>query len=73
MYLPTHLWMDADDSAELAQYETDLNTYMNNSFASFVKGTMDLDKDWDGYVSELEKIGLSDYMELLQTAYNKTK
>ena len=38
MYLPTRLWLDADDSADLAQYETDLNNYMNNSFASFIKG-----------------------------------
>jgi len=29
MYLPTRLWLDADDSADLAQYETDLNNYVN--------------------------------------------
>ncbi len=73
MYLPTHLWLDADDSADLAQYETDLNNYMNNSFASFIKGTMDLDKDWDSYVAELDKIGLNEYMGLLQKALDKTR
>ena len=72
-YLPTHLWMDADDSAELAQYETDLTSYMNNSFASFIKGDMDLDKDWDSYVNELNKIGLPDYIALMQSAYDQTK
>jgi len=34
---------------------------------------MDLDKDWDSYVAELDKIGLNEYMGLLQKALDKTR
>ena len=43
------------------------------SFAKFVTGEYDLDKDWDKYVAGLNNLGLKEYMKLLQRNYDAVK
>lgn len=57
---------------DIKEIKSTLDTYMRESAVRFVTGDMDIEKDWDGYVQELDKIGLSHYLEVSQTAYERT-
>ncbi len=37
----------------------------------FLTGNKDLDQDWDTYVRELENLNLKEYLNILQTAYDR--
>lgn len=47
--------------------------YVRETLAQFVTGALDIDKDWDAYVKELEKMGLQDWIDVAQTAYDRVK
>lgn len=71
-YLPMLLYTE-DEAFELADYKTTILNYVNESKVRFITGDLDLDKDWDGYLADLESNGLADYMNLLQTVYDRQK
>lgn len=60
--------------------EIKLNTSVGLDISNLVKelqskwllGEGDVDKDWDAYVAQLEKLGLSKYVTSMQTAYDRT-
>ena len=41
--------------------------------AQFVTGALDLDKDWDSYLQELQNDGLEDVLAVMQAAFDRTK
>ena len=49
---------------------TDLINYLKTAYAQFIAGEMDVDKDWDEYLAQLESIGLSRFLEIEQEAYD---
>ncbi|OON94215.1 MAG: hypothetical protein ATN31_04150 [Candidatus Epulonipiscioides saccharophilum] len=61
-----------DESRELIDIEQVLNTYFDQTFAEFVTGKLDIDENWDSYVTEMNKIGLPRYLELYQQKYDET-
>lgn len=66
------LWPDLETSAELAELQTNIATYITQAQAEFVTGQRDIAADgaWDAYVADIEGLGLARYLELLQTAYD---
>lgn len=66
----TIIYTEEENSA-IADIKTTLETYVDESMARFATGDLDLDKDWDSYLEELEAIGLSQYIEISQTAYDR--
>ncbi|WP_447647820.1 extracellular solute-binding protein [Microbacterium forte] len=66
------LWPDLETSAELAELQTNIATYITQAQAEFVTGQRDITDDgaWDAYVADIEGLGLARYLELLQTAYD---
>jgi len=60
-----------DNADEFASLEVELSTFYKQARASFVTGEMDIDKDWDTYVNNLNSIGLKKYVEILQAAYDQ--
>ncbi len=60
-----------EESETISTIETVLKSYVEESMASFVTGTMDIDADWDSYLAELETIGLKEYLEVVQGAYDR--
>lgn len=63
--------MSAEDSAVVNEYKTAINAYVDEMISGFLAGTYDLDKDWDSYLSEFDALGLEDYLNVLQSAYDK--
>ena len=37
----------------------------------FITGDMDVDKDWETYISKLESMGVDNYVSLYQKYYDK--
>lgn len=66
------LWPDLETSAELAELQTNIATYITQAQAEFVTGQRDITDDgaWDAYVADIDGLGLARYLELLQTAYD---
>lgn len=54
----------------MSQLKTTINDYINESIVRFITGNKDIDKDWDTYVSQLDKIGLKRYLQILQENYD---
>ena len=55
---------------ERAMLRTDLVNYLQTTCAQFIAGELDVDKDWDAYLAQLESIGLSRFLEIEQEAYD---
>ena len=49
---------------------TDISTYVSESYASFVLNGI-TDDAWSSYVSQIEKMGISDAVAIYQDAYDR--
>lgn len=65
------VFMTAEESEEYLAIHASMKEYMVQSAARFVIGDLDIDKDWDSYLEQLNKIGLKRYIELNQQAYDR--
>jgi putative aldouronate transport system substrate-binding protein len=46
-------------------------SYVRESFARFVTGNLNIDRDWDAYIAEFSKMGLEDVIQVTQSAYDR--
>jgi putative aldouronate transport system substrate-binding protein len=60
------------ETNELARLETDIINYVSQMQAKWVTQGGIL-ADWDGYISQLERMGLSRYVQIKIDAYNRFK
>jgi len=60
-----------DESRTITDLQLSLNTYFDESELAFITGKKDIDKDWDAYLKQAEVLGLSQYLEVQQTAYDR--
>ncbi len=49
----------------------EINTYVNQMEAEFISGSKDIDAEWDGFVAQLNQMGLQDCVEVYQAAYDR--
>ncbi len=63
------LTVPADKIADYSRIQTELFDYCSEALVKFITGDMNLDSDWDGFVAQLDKYGLQEYLELSNTAY----
>ncbi len=64
------LYMSEEDTAQMALVKATVQPTQNEWLAQFVTGAKDVDADWDAYLAALESQGLSQYLALLQKAYD---
>lgn len=67
--LPTLKYTN-EEAENLAEIQANIQTYVSQSLAEFVTGNRPL-SDWDSYLSELENMGLSEWLSVAQTAYER--
>lgn len=67
---PTIVWMEEDDALRLTDLESILNNHMTREIASFVTGNRPL-TEFEDYLKELDELGMQEYLELYQTAYEQ--
>ena len=65
------LFFTEDQARDLAEIETIMKDVGRQSIVRFVSGDLDVDDDgdWNNYLAEFEKIGLSKLIEIYQSAY----
>ncbi|MDR1301503.1 MAG: extracellular solute-binding protein [Treponema sp.] len=50
---------------------TTITTYVQESFARFATGDLNIDRDWDSYVAEFDKMSLQDVIKATQSAWDR--
>ena len=45
---------------------------MKSAIVAFITGQKDIDAEWDAYLADLEKLGLSDYIAAYQKTYDES-
>ena len=66
------LTLDMDGSDTYNEKWPDINTYIGNMTAKFISGELEInDANWNEYLSELEKMGLDEVLEVYQDAYER--
>ncbi|GHU79110.1 ABC transporter substrate-binding protein [Clostridia bacterium] len=71
--IPEKLWSPIFSSAaqsELSPIAADINTYITEMRMKFMTGAANIDTDWDAYVQRLETMGMAQYIDLYQSAYD---
>ncbi|SFK75191.1 putative aldouronate transport system substrate-binding protein [Paenibacillus sp. 1_12] len=67
------LFFTNEQAAELADLDKTINDHVKEMIARFIIGDAKLDKDWDGYLKNLDNMKLKRYLEIYQTAYDAKK
>lgn len=62
-----------DENEMLTLWQTGIIDTINTWSLSFVTGKKDINKDWDAYIAELEGANLSQYTEMFNAAYQRSK
>lgn len=63
------LTVPAEKADDYARMKTELEDYMDECMVQFIVGGMDLENDWDGYLDQLNAIGMEEYMTINNEAY----
>lgn len=58
---------------QTAIIKTDIKNYVDEMKAKWVTGQADVEADWAGYVDQLNKMGLADYVKIYSDAYDRYK
>ena len=73
-YLIDEIWpnftYEAEENDEISILEADLEKYITEMQAAFITGETEF-SEWDDYIETVEKMGLDDYMEIQQAAYDR--
>lgn len=60
----------AEENDALSSFGADIEKYVSETTAQFIAGDMSFDQ-WDEFVSTVENMGLEDYMNVKQAAYER--
>ena len=66
----TPVWNEAENEI-VTEYGAMIRETSNEWRTLFVTGQKDLDTDWDEYLTIMENLGLSEYMEAAQSCYDR--
>jgi putative aldouronate transport system substrate-binding protein len=64
------LLYQGDDSATFTQLKTAVRDYAKIAIVDFITGMRNVDKDWDSYLADLNKLGYGKMIELMQKTYD---
>lgn len=65
------IWLSSEESAAISTVQTDIANYIKQKRAEWVTGVSDVNKDWDAYKAQLDKLGLQQLIEVKGGAINK--
>ncbi len=71
MNLP-RMYFTEEQANEVATILPQLENFVDETFARAVTGSYDIEADWDSYVSNLESIGLSRFVDIHQQVLDET-
>lgn len=65
-----NLIFEGDDARIVSESAVTIGGYVSQSLVSFITGSMDIEKDWDGYIQKLEDMGVQEYIDVYQRSYD---
>lgn len=68
-YVYPNVLMNAEDLEDLSDLSTDILKYINTNKATWIRDGV-TDEKWEKYLTELDKYGLEDYIEIYQKYYD---
>lgn len=68
---PDAFLLYTEDEMDVYSKFVDISTYVTNMRAQFITGTASLEKDWDDFVKNVEKMGIQDVMDVMMNSYNR--
>jgi len=68
---PAHIYVELEYADELAQLETVITSFVDQAVVQAITGGKNLDAEWDGYLKQLNNLGLARYLEIYQKAYTR--
>jgi putative aldouronate transport system substrate-binding protein len=68
--LPT-ISLTQDESVERAAIYADVSTYVKETTAKFISGALDIESNWDSYISTLQSMNIDRAIEITQNAYDR--
>lgn len=69
--MPIKIIFTEEETDQVGEIEATLRTYVDEAMVRFALGDLDVEKDWDAYLAELEAMGLNQYIEVSQNAFNR--
>lgn len=67
----TNLIYTEEELERINEISTTITSYANEARVLFVTGELDIEKDWDNYLSQLKSMGLEEWLEVAQQAYTR--
>ncbi len=59
-----------DQSVAISTYASTIDAYVEQATVQFIIGALDIERDWDAYLSILQSMGQEEYHQILQQAYD---
>ena len=69
--LSSSVTLSQDESTERAALYADISTIVKEQTAQFISGALDIESNWDAYISALEASGMERAIEITQAAYDR--
>ena len=70
--VPRNMPFSVEDARRYTELNTAIIEYVEQAMAGFVTGTLNIDRDWDTYLANLDRLGLKEFLQITQTGFNKT-
>ncbi|KRE86299.1 hypothetical protein ASG89_09740 [Paenibacillus sp. Soil766] len=64
------LTFNEQQATEIADLQKTIYDYVNETMARAIMGDVDINKEWDNYLKQLEGLGLNRFIEIRQEAYD---
>lgn len=62
-----------EESTDVSTMAVEIEKLIEETSVAFITGARDIDAEWDSYLTSLENAGLSGYLEVYQTAYDRSQ
>lgn len=69
--LPSSVTLTQEESTERAALYADISTIVKEQTAQFISGALDIESNWDAYISALEASGMERAIEITQAACDR--
>jgi len=73
--LPDEIWPEftstKDEAEEIGTIFTDIQSYVSEMQDKFITGAVNIDAEWENYLSTLDRLNVADYLEIRQTQYER--
>lgn len=66
------VFFSKEESERLTEIEANMMPYILKKRTQWMQGA-DVDKEWDGFIKELDRLGMQDWVKIKQTGYDRTK